>query len=96
MARLSEPEIEAALAVLPGWAADGDALSRRFTFPTFPSAIAFVNRVAEMAEAVGHHPDITINYTAVTLRLSTHDAGGVTEKDVDLAHRLDPLAGVGA
>jgi 4a-hydroxytetrahydrobiopterin dehydratase len=96
MARLTEHEIQAALAALPGWAGKGGALSRRFTFSTFPAAIAFVDRVAAVAEEVGHHPDIGISYTVVTLRLSTHDAGGVTAKDVDLAHRLDALADAGA
>ena len=96
MTPLTEPEIQTALASLPGWAADGGALSRRVTFPTFLDAIAFVNRVAQVAEQVGHHPDITVYYTAVTLRLSTHDAGGVTNKDVDLAHRLEALADAGA
>ncbi len=91
MPRLTEDEMRTALAQLPGWAFDGAALSKRFTFPTFPAAIAFVNRVARVAEQMGHHPDITINYAAVTLQLSTHDAGGVTEKDVDLAARLDAL-----
>ncbi|HEY7984688.1 MAG TPA: 4a-hydroxytetrahydrobiopterin dehydratase [Ktedonobacterales bacterium] len=96
MAPMSESEIQAALASLPGWAAAGGALTRRFTFATFPAGIAFVDRVARVAEEMGHHPDITINYTAVTLRLSTHDAGGVTAKDVDLARRLNPLADAGA
>ncbi|HEV2236771.1 MAG TPA: 4a-hydroxytetrahydrobiopterin dehydratase [Ktedonobacterales bacterium] len=96
MTAMSESEIQAALTSLPAWAAEGGALTRRFTFPTFLAGIAFVNRVARVAEEVGHHPDITITYTAVTLRLATHDAGGVTAKDVDLARRLDPLASAGA
>jgi 4a-hydroxytetrahydrobiopterin dehydratase len=92
MVPLSASEIQAALASLPGWAAEGGALVRRFAFPTFPAGIAFVDRVAVVAEQVGHHPDITISYTAVTLRLSTHDAGGVTAKDVELARQLDALS----
>jgi 4a-hydroxytetrahydrobiopterin dehydratase len=92
MTLLTDDEKRTALALLPGWGGEGDALTRRFTFPTFLAAISFVDRVAQVAEQMGHHPDITINYTAVTLRLSTHDAGGVTQKDVDLARRLDPLA----
>jgi 4a-hydroxytetrahydrobiopterin dehydratase len=93
---MTESAIQAALAALPGWAHADGALRKRFTFPAFLDAIAFVDRVAQVAEQVGHHPDITINYNAVVLRLATHDARGVTEKDVDLARRLDPLANAGA
>lgn len=92
MTLLTDDEMRTALALLPGWSRDGDALNRRFTFSTFPAGIAFVDRVAQVAEQMGHHPDITISYNVVTLRVSTHDAGGVTEKDVNLARRLDPLA----
>ncbi len=91
MARLSDEEIGAALAGLPGWAYGGGSLQRRVSFPTFMDGIAFVNRVAELAELAGHHPDITIQYSNIALALSTHDAGGVTEKDVDLARRIDAL-----
>lgn len=96
MTTLTEDEMRTALALLPGWSRDGDAISRQFTFPTFPAGIAFVDRVAQVAEQIGHHPDISINYNVVALRLSTHEAGGVTEKDVDLARRLDQLAELGA
>ncbi len=91
MAKLSDDDIRAALQTLAGWEYAGGTLNRRITFPTFPAAIAFVNRVAELAEQVGHHPDITINYSTVGLSLSTHDAGGVTEKDVDMARRINTL-----
>jgi 4a-hydroxytetrahydrobiopterin dehydratase len=91
MARLSDDEIGAALATLPGWTYGGGSLQRRVGFPSFMAGIAFVNRVAEAAEQAGHHPDIAINYSTIALALSSHDAGGVTERDVDLARRIDAL-----
>jgi 4a-hydroxytetrahydrobiopterin dehydratase len=91
MARLSDDAIEAALRDLNSWKHADGALVRTLTFPTFPAGIAFVNRVATVAEEVGHHPDMTIQYATITLRLSTHDAGGITEKDIDLARRIDGL-----
>ena len=87
--KLSEDEIASSLSRVPGWKRDGAWLSRVYEFPTFPAAIAFVNRVAEAAEALDHHPDIAIAYTKVTLRVSTHDAGGLTASDFTLASRID-------
>jgi 4a-hydroxytetrahydrobiopterin dehydratase len=75
-----------------GWAEIDRALERTFELPTFPDAIAFVNRVAELAEAENHHPDIRIDYRKVTLRWWTHTAGGVTERDVELARKSVELA----
>ena len=89
MRKLSEDEIAGRVASVPGWKRDGDWLERVYEFPTFPAAIAFVNRVAEAAEALDHHPDITVKYTKVTLRVSTHDAGGLTAGDFTLATRID-------
>ena len=89
MRKLSEDEIAGRLPGVPGWTRDGDWLARAYKFETFPAAIAFVNRVAEAAEALDHHPDITIEYTKVTLRVSTHDAGGLTAADYKLATRID-------
>ena len=91
MAKLSDDAIQTALGDLRQWRYADGALVRTLTFPTFPAGIAFVNRVAALAEEVGHHPDITIQYASITLRLWTHDAGGVTEKDVDLARRIDQV-----
>ena len=88
MPKLSEREIEQAVGSLAGWAYEDGALRRQFSFPGFADAMAFVNRVAELAERANHHPDITINYNRVGIALSTHDAGGVTEKDVDLARQI--------
>ena len=88
MPRLPEDEIARRLASVPGWERAGEWLQRTWKFETFPAAIAFVNRVAETAEALDHHPDITIEYTKVTLRLTTHDAGGLTASDFTLATRI--------
>jgi 4a-hydroxytetrahydrobiopterin dehydratase len=75
-----------------GWAEHDKALERTFEFATFPDAIAFVGRVAELAEAEDHHPDIAIHYRRVVLRWWTHTAGGVTPKDVAMAERSGALA----
>ena len=92
MAKLTDPELKTYLANMEGWTFLANAIHREFAFPGFGSAIAFVNRVAESAERAGHHPDIEIHYNRVYLSLSTHDAGGVTEKDIALAAELDTLA----
>jgi 4a-hydroxytetrahydrobiopterin dehydratase len=75
-----------------GWSEVDGALEREFGFDGFPEAIAFVDRVAELAEEANHHPDIAIHYKTVVLRWSTHSAGGITEKDRELAARADALA----
>lgn len=90
MARLSEQEIAEGLRGLDWEYRDG-AIHRRFNFPTFKGAIAFVNRIAELAEQEDHHPDILITYRTVTLTLSTHSEGGVTEKDISFARKADGL-----
>ena len=92
MARLSDGEIAAALTRLPGWAREGNAIVRRFTFPTFAEGIRFVDRVAVLADAADHHPDIDIRWTTVTMALSTHSAGGITAKDAALAAQIDGAA----
>ena len=75
------------------WAVVDGALERTFTFESFPAAIAFVNRVANEAEAANHHPDIEIRYRQVTLRLRTHSRDAITDLDVALARRAGELAG---
>jgi 4a-hydroxytetrahydrobiopterin dehydratase len=75
-----------------GWRLEDDALVRELEFGSFPEAIAFVNRLAELAESEDHHPDIDVRYRRVTVRWSTHSAGGVTERDRDLAARTSGLA----
>ncbi len=93
MALLSGAEIERRLAGMSGWTRDGEAIVKRYEFPSFAEAIAFVARVAERAEAANHHPDITINYRMVTLSLSTHSEGGITEKDTAAATSFDEVQG---
>lgn len=76
---------------LPEWETNGKVLERTFEFEEFMDAVDFVNAVAEIAEEEGHHPDIDIRFNKVTLRLSTHSAGGITKLDIDLATKIDTL-----
>jgi 4a-hydroxytetrahydrobiopterin dehydratase len=92
MAKLSDIEIQRALGARTGWARRGNAITRTFEFPAFPDAIAFVNRIAEVAERMDHHPDVDIRYTKVTCSLATHSAGGITAKDFKLAEAIDVSA----
>jgi 4a-hydroxytetrahydrobiopterin dehydratase len=92
MAKLEDGEVRTFLRDLEGWKHFGNAIHKEFTFPGFRGAIAFVNRVAEQANAAGHHPDIEIHYNRVLISLSTHDEGGVTEKDVALAAEIEGVA----
>jgi 4a-hydroxytetrahydrobiopterin dehydratase len=89
MARLSDDEINERLASLAGWERLGDALCRQLSFGTFAEAMAFVNRVAATAEELDHHPDILIEYKTVTLTLSSHDVGGISERDFRLARGIE-------
>jgi len=73
------------------WQEENDALVREFELPSFPAAIDFVVRLAEVAEAADHHPDIDVRYRRVTVRWTTHSAGGITEKDHELAERTSSL-----
>ncbi len=88
MTRLTETEIQQRLAGLAGWERHGDAIRRTFGFPGFREALAFVNRVGALAEAADHHPDIDIRYSKVTLALSTHDVGGLSARDFELAAQI--------
>ncbi|WP_460194910.1 4a-hydroxytetrahydrobiopterin dehydratase [Thermosynechococcus sp. FA-CM-4201] len=90
--RLSPADIEAQLASLPGWKLAGDRLEQTFTFKDFLGSIAFVNRLVDPAEQAGHHPDLSISWNRVTVCLTTHDAGGITQKDIDLAKVISDLA----
>ncbi len=90
--RLSETEVGRQLAHLPGWARSGEEIRKQYSFADFRTAIAFVNRVADLAEATQHHPDITISYNRVTLALTTHDAGGLTTNDISLAGQIERAA----
>jgi 4a-hydroxytetrahydrobiopterin dehydratase len=76
----------------PGWDGSGTAIEKTFTFPGFMEAVAFVNRVADLAEELDHHPDLDIRYDRVRVGLSTHSAGGVTAMDTTLAAKMDGTA----
>lgn len=88
MRRLEEAQIGERLRELSGWTRDGDAIRKGYRFDSFGDAIAFVNRVAQLADEADHHPDIDIRYDRVLLALSTHSAGGLTRRDFDLAARI--------
>jgi len=90
--KLAEPQIILALGTLPDWKKTGDVIARTFQFKDFPAAMDFTNAVAALAEQAQHHPDIDVRWNKVTLALSTHDAGGLTEKDFALARQCDALA----
>lgn len=86
MAELLDPEtLRQRLAALPGWAAEGNEIMKTFTFPSYLAGIDFVNAVAKQAEAMNHHPDLIVGWRKVTVRLSTHSKGGVTDLDLKLA-----------
>ena len=89
MALLDDPAVRRHLDDLDGWTRDGDAIRKTYTLDSFPEAIAFVNRIAELAERANHHPDIDIRYDRVACSLSTHSEGGLTERDFRLARQLD-------
>ncbi len=88
---LSPDVAKSRLSQLPGWQIESGELVRTFQFKDFVAALQFVNRVGELAEQAGHHPDIDIRYNRVRLALVTHDAGGLTAKDFDLAAQADKL-----
>jgi len=92
MDTLSQEQIVAALGELDGWGLDGEALTRTFRFADFVHAIGFVEHLADVAEEQKHHPDIDIRYNKVTLHLSSHDADGITMRDVHLAEEIQRLA----
>jgi 4a-hydroxytetrahydrobiopterin dehydratase len=92
MPLLSETDIAAHLATLPGWRRVGAAIEREFVFPGFPEAVAFVARLVPPAEAANHHPDIAIHYRRVVVQFTTHDAGGITGKDVEGARETERIA----
>jgi len=92
MAKLTDDQRDAALKELDDWRHEGDAIVRDLRFKDFGRAMEFVNRVAEVAEEQGHHPEIQIRYNHVVLRLSSHDVGGVTARDVVLAQAINRFA----
>jgi 4a-hydroxytetrahydrobiopterin dehydratase len=92
--KLSPADVAQRLKGLGGWAGDGDAIRKQYTFANFIEAIAFVNRLAAEAEAADHHPDLLVHgYKHLRVTLSTHAAGGLTDRDFALASKVDALAG---
>jgi 4a-hydroxytetrahydrobiopterin dehydratase len=92
MEKLNAAQIKAALGEVPGWKKQAAVICRQFEFKDFPAAMKFVNAVAKLAEQKQHHPDIDIRWNKVTLALTTHDAGGLTEKDFALAKKFNGLS----
>lgn len=92
MPLLSQAEITSALDVLPGWLHAGDEIEKTFECDSFPDAIAFVVRIGFFAEKADHHPDLDVRWRKVRVALTTHDAGGLTDKDVDLARQIEGAA----
>lgn len=89
---LPDHEIAHELAALPGWSREGEEIVRRYDRGNFNGSIAFVNAIAEAANAADHHPDLAISWNDVTVRLSSHDAKGLTARDFALARTIDGLA----
>jgi 4a-hydroxytetrahydrobiopterin dehydratase len=89
---LSQDEIRSKLGALGGWMLTPDGIRKRYELDSFMSVIHLVNRVAEAAEKANHHPDMLINYNKVTFTLMTHDAGGITQKDLDLATGIEAMS----
>lgn len=87
--KVSREKIKSWAEARSGWKVLDDAIRKRFAFPSFRDSIVFVNRVATLADEHDHHPDIDVRFDKVFLTLSTHDAGGVTRKDLNLAERID-------
>ena len=91
MTQLTPKQIKAALPSVPVWTKRSAEIARTYQFKDFVAAMKFVNQVAKLAEAAGHHPDIDIRWNKVTLALTTHSEGGLTQKDFELAARFDAL-----
>ncbi len=91
MEKLTDGQIETALNSVPEWSEVGGEIQRTYQFADFNESMGFVNKIAKIAEDLQHHPDVLIRYNKVTLTLTTHDAGGITEKDFDLARKIDAL-----
>jgi len=91
MGKLSDAEITTALGGLPAWAREGDEIVKTFDCGTFPGAVAFVVRIGFFAEKADHHPDLDVRWKNVRVALTTHDAGGLTAKDLDLARAIEGI-----
>ena len=91
MARLNDADIEEQLSGLDGWERDGDAIVKRFDRGDFKGSVDFVNKLTPEAEEMNHHPDLEISWKTVTVTITTHSEGGLTEGDFELARRIDAL-----
>ena len=91
MSKLDSHQIDQALLQTPGWRRSGDEITRTFSLPSFPAALLFAGAVGHLAERAEHHPDMLIQYRNVTLTLSTHSAGGLTDKDFALAAAVNAI-----
>jgi 4a-hydroxytetrahydrobiopterin dehydratase len=92
MARLGDEEIEAKLGELDGWQRSGGAIEKKFDRGDFVGSVDFVKSLVEPAEEMNHHPDVAISWSEVTVTISTHSEGGLTENDFELAKRIDALS----
>ena len=92
MEKLTDQEIGAALQTVPDWGQDGSGIVREFEFQNFVEAMSFINKVADLAEAHNHHPELFNVYNRVRLRFSTHDAGGLTKNDFSIAREIDNIS----
>jgi 4a-hydroxytetrahydrobiopterin dehydratase len=92
MARLSDEEIDERLSGLDGWEREGDAIRRQFELDDFKGSVDFVNRLTPEAEDMNHHPDLEVSWNKVTVTITTHSEGGLTENDFELAGRISRLA----
>ena len=91
MAKLTQAELDQALRELSGWSVKNAMIVKTYRHDSFPEAIVFVTAVAHLAELMNHHPDIDIRYSDITLSLVTHDQGGITKKDVELARQIEGM-----
>lgn len=99
MPKMNEQDIEHEMSALPGWSFKDNAIAKTYKHDSFAEAIVFVNAVAHLAELMNHHPDVDIRYSTIHVATTTHDQGGVTEKDVALARSIEEIrrkAGVSA
>ena len=86
---LTEEQLAAALVALPGWQQGDREIRKVYDFESFPAAMRFVHRIADLAEARNHHPEMLIEFARVTLSLHSHDVGGITKRDINFAHAVD-------
>lgn len=89
--RLDDAQIAEALAALPSWKREGDAITRQHRAETYRAAVRLVVRIADLAEGANHHPDLALSWTSLRISLSTHDAGGITSRDVHLARCIEDV-----